>query len=111
MRTTAYQAAIRALSTGRWVNPSTRKAIADACMAVADAEHAALTAEVGRLKASLSLMDDEVQVHASGVLAALGAMHRAEDLVAIRDATIERLTYDRNHPYGDGGHRSSSPGW
>ena len=49
-------------------------------------ENAALTAEVARLKISLSLADDEALLHRSNALAALKAMLRAWDLVAIRDA-------------------------
>jgi hypothetical protein len=51
-----------------------------------------LTAEGARLKVALSQMDNEVLVHTSNTLAALGAMHRAEDIITLRDATIQRLT-------------------
>ena len=61
-------------------HPVTRTRIAEACMAVADAENAALTATIEDLKDALDAMFNE----------------RCE-----RDAEIKRLTYDRNHPYGE----------
>lgn len=76
-RMNTYLKAISALSPlgqpEHWVKFSTRVAIAEACMAVADGE--------------LLAKDETIEYWQASVTA--------------RDETIERLSSDRNHPYGD----------
>jgi len=84
-------------------------------MAVADAENATLTVEVERLRVKVNLkvlqrdyavlQRDEVRA----TLAERDAMIATDDIelqakdatIAERDAKIERMTYERSHPFGD----------